>query len=53
MEKWVFKSKLVNEDTYKHNGEVVKLISVNGIFATIEFSDKTQAEVYAVEVQRE
>ena len=51
MQKWVFQSKFVNEDTYKHNGEEVKLISTNGTMATIEFMDGTQAEVFVLEVQ--
>ena len=51
MEKWIFQSKFVNEDTYKHNGEEVRLISVDGTMASIEFMDGTQAEVYAFEVQ--
>jgi len=52
MDRWIFSSKFVNEPTFKHNGEEVKLLSVDGIFATVEFNDGTQEEVYAVEVQR-
>lgn len=52
MEKWIFKTKLVNQDCYKYNCEDVKLLSVNGIYATVEFKDGSQEEVYAVEVQR-
>lgn len=51
MKQWIFQSKFVNEDTYKHNGEEVKLISTNGAMAIIEFMDGTQAEVFALEVQ--
>ena len=53
MEKYIFNSKFCNEETYKHNGEEVKIISKNGIFVTIKFTDGTQAEVYATEVQKQ
>ena len=53
MEKWIFNSKFCNEETYKHNGEEVKIISKNEMFVIIEFADGTQAEVYATEVQKQ
>ena len=53
MEKWIFNSKFCNEETYGRNGKEVKIISKNGMFITIEFSDGTQAEVYATEVQKQ
>lgn len=51
MEKYIFSSKFCNEETYKHNGEEVKILELNGCFATIEFNDGTTATVYENELK--
>ena len=52
MEKWIFNTKFASEETYKHNGEEVEIISKNGMFVTVKFADGTEAEVYATEIQK-
>lgn len=42
----IFKTKLVNDELYKRNGEEVKILSYheNGINVTVEFKDGLVAE---------
>lgn len=51
----IFRTKLINDELYKRNGEKVKIINrhENGINVNIEFNDGTVAEVYTSEITNE
>ena len=49
--KYIFKTKLINDPTYKYNGEEVEVIKKGDYFTTVRFSDNTQADVYTREIK--
>ena len=49
--KYIFLSKLCNEDAYAHNGEEVEIIEDDGMFSKIRFKCGMEAEVYSQEVK--
>ena len=49
--KYIFKTKLINDPTYKYNGEEVEVLKTSGMFATVRFSDGVQADVYTSEIK--
>lgn len=49
--KYIFVTKLVNDPTYKYNGEEIEIIREGDCFTTVKFSDNTQADVYTREIK--
>ena len=49
--KCIFKTKMVNDKTYAHNGEVVEVLKTKGIYAKVKFNDGTKATVFISEIK--
>lgn len=48
----IFRTKIVNDELYKRNGEEIKILSrhKNGMNITVEFNDGMVAEVFTSEI---